>query len=189
MKEADLGVRRIPVRTRFITGRVGLAKTIEEAIVGLRRTGDIIALSESAVAAGQGRIRPARAHAPGAHGHALPVRRQGRSAAQPEGCKGRSWQCGRGRVARGRSPAGPASVFRQKGWFYRVAGPPAAMIDDVAACLPPLDHHLIFGPGRPATPGHDDWRPGSAARWPSSTPTTALARGSSADHRASTTGG
>jgi hypothetical protein len=41
-------------------------------------------------------------------------------------------------------------LFGRHGWFFRVAGQPTALIDDVAACMPPHDHHVIFGPARPS---------------------------------------
>jgi len=44
---------------------------------------------------------------------------------------------------------GTGKAVGRPGWFYRVAGPRTAMIDDVAGCLPPHDHHVIFGPADP----------------------------------------
>ena len=148
--EIDLGVRRIPVRTRFITWRVGLAETIEEAVVGLRRPGDVIALSESAAAAGQGRVLPPRAGAARDAGQ-VPVPHVGKAGPlhSPAGMQGAIMVCGRGRVVAGAVAGAFGKVVGRQGWFYRVAGPQAAMIDDVAACLPPHDHHLIFGPRDP----------------------------------------
>ncbi len=57
--------------------------------------------------------------------------------------------CGRSRVIVGAIAGGIGRIVGRPGWFYRVAGPQAAMIDDVAGCLPPYDHHVIFGPRDP----------------------------------------
>ncbi len=148
--EIDLGVRRIPVRTRFITWRVGLAETIEEAIVGVRQPGDVIALSESAAAAGQGRVLPLELVEPGRLARFLcPFVGKAGPLHSPSGMQGAIMVCGRGRVVAGAVAGALGKVVGHQGWFYRVAGPQAAMIDDVAACLPPHDHHLIFGPRDP----------------------------------------
>jgi len=150
VKEADLGVRRIPVRTRFITARVGLAETIEEAIVGLRRPGDVIALSESAAAAGQGRVLPLELMQPGRLARLLcSYVGQAGPLHSPSGMQGAIMACGRSRVIAGAIAGGIGRIGGRPGWFYRVAGPQAAMIDDVAGCLPPYDHHVIFGPRDP----------------------------------------
>ncbi|MEA2843933.1 MAG: hypothetical protein QOJ69_1604 [Actinomycetota bacterium] len=148
--EIDLGVRRIPVRTRFITWRVGLAETIEEAIVGLRQPGDVIALSESAAAAGQGRVLPLELVQPGRLARFLcPFVGKAGPLHSPAGMPGAIMVCGTGRVVAGAVAGAVGKAAGRQGWFYRVAGPQAAMIDDVAACLPPHDHHLIFGPRDP----------------------------------------
>jgi hypothetical protein len=56
---------------------------------------------------------------------------------------------GRPRVVLGALAGAAGKLFGRRGWFYRVAGPQTAMIDDVAAAMPPHDHHVVFGPREP----------------------------------------
>ncbi len=148
--EAALGVRRIPVRTPMITPRTGLLDVIDEATAGIRRPGDVIALSESAAAAGQGRILALELFRPGLIARTLcrfvneigPLH-------SPAGMEGAVMESGRLRVLLAAAVGGAGKAVGRPGWFYRVAGPSAAMIDDVAGCLPPHDHHVIFGPAAP----------------------------------------
>lgn len=39
-----------------------------------------------------------------------------------------------------------AKVFGISGVFYKLAGPTAALIDDVTGTMPPYDKHIVFGP-------------------------------------------
>ena len=148
--EDDMGVTRVRVRTPIISLRTGLLEIVDEHTRDLRQPGDVIALSESAVAAGQGRILPLELVKPGPLARTL-CRFVGALGPlhSPEGMQGAIMQCGRARIVAGAAAGGVGKLVRRSGWFYRVAGPGAAMIDDVAACLPPHDHHLIFGPDSP----------------------------------------
>ena len=58
VSEQEVGARRIPVRTPFITARTGLDAVIDEATADVREPGDVLVLAESAAAAGQGKIVP-----------------------------------------------------------------------------------------------------------------------------------
>ncbi len=150
VSEQAVGARRIPVRTPFITARTGLDRVIDEATAELREPGDVLVLAESAAAAGQGKIVPlelveARALA------RLLSRFVGKIGPlhSPEGMEGAILECGRARVLAAAVAGAAGKALGRSGWFYRVAGPPVAMIDDVAACMPPHDHHILFGPRDP----------------------------------------
>jgi tetratricopeptide (TPR) repeat protein len=148
--ETSLGVRRIPVRTELITIRRTLHETIDEATAGVRRPDDVIALSESAAAAGQGRMLPLELIEPGVLATTL-CRFVGEIGPlhSPQGMQGAIMESGRLRIVAGAAAGAVGKVLGRRGWFYRVAGPAVAMIDDVAGCLPPHDHHVIFGPADP----------------------------------------
>jgi tetratricopeptide (TPR) repeat protein len=148
--EQSLGVRRIPVRTPIISQRSGLIELIEPALAGVCQPGDVVALSESAVAAGQGRMLPLELVRPGRLAATL-CRFVGEKGPlhSPEGMQGAVLEVGQLRVAAAAAAGAVGKVVGQKGWFYRVAGKSTAMIDDVGACLPPHDHHVIFGPRDP----------------------------------------
>jgi tetratricopeptide (TPR) repeat protein len=150
--EAAVGARRIPVRTPLITVRTGMVEVIEQATVGLRQPGDLLAVSESAAAAGQGRMLPLELVRPGVLATRL-SRFVGKTGplSSPEGMQGAIMEAGRTRIALAAAAGAAGRLLGRHGWFYRVAGPATAMIDDVAACLPPHDHHIIFAPAQPDT--------------------------------------
>jgi tetratricopeptide (TPR) repeat protein len=145
--EREAGVRRIPVRTPLITNRTDLPRLLDTATARARRPGDLIALAESPTAAAQGRVLPLELVRPGMLARLL-SRFVGKIGPlhSPEGMQGAVMEAGRPRIVLGAIAGGVGRPLGRRGWFYRVAGPRTAMIDDVAACLPPLDHHLIFGP-------------------------------------------
>lgn len=148
--EEAIGVRRIPIRTPLISARTGLLPLLDEASRAERRDGDVLVLAESAAAAGQGRLVPLELVSPGPLAGLL-SRFVGRDGPlhSAEGMQGAIMELGRPRVMLGAVAAVLGKALGRRGWFYRVAGRQAAMIDDVAACLPPHDHHLIFGPADP----------------------------------------
>ncbi len=150
VSEQEVGARRIPVRTPFITARTGLDAVIDEATADVREPGDVLVLAESAAAAGQGKIVPLELVEAGPMARVLsrfvgaigPLH-------SPEGMQGAILEAGRLRVLLAAIAGAAGKLARRRGWFYHVAGPAAAMIDDVAACMPPHDHHILFGPRDP----------------------------------------
>ena len=150
VREDELGVRRIPVRTRMITSRTGVLDVVDEATADLRRDGDVVALAESAAASGQRRLVPLELIEPGRLARVL-SRFVGKIGPlhSPEGMQGAIMEAGRPRIVAGTVAAIVTKPFGRRGWFYRVAGRGTALIDDVAAALPPNDHHMVFGPRDP----------------------------------------
>jgi tetratricopeptide (TPR) repeat protein len=148
--EAAMGVRRIPVRTEMISARTGVLDVVEAATAHLREPGDVVALAESPAAAGQGRVMPLELIRPGPLARFLsrfvgsigPLH-------SPEGMQAAIMVAGRPRILLGTLAALLTKPLRVRGWFYRVAGRDTALIDDVAAALPPNDHHMLFGPRDP----------------------------------------
>ena len=148
--EDYLGVHRLPVRTPLISQRSDLVEVIKEAIAEVHRPGDVIALSESAVAAGQGRMLPLELVRPGRlAGTLCRFVGEGGPLRSPEGMQGAVLDVGHLRIAVAAAAGAMGKAIGRRGWFYRVAGKQAAMIDDVGACFPPHDHHVIFGPRAP----------------------------------------
>lgn len=150
VSEERVHAQRIPVRTDFIDARSGLLEVIGPATEGQRRPGDTLALAESAAAAGQGRLVPLELIRAGRLAHLL-SRFVGKIGPlhSAEGMEGAIMEAGRPRVVLGAIAGGFSRPLGIAGAFYRVAGEQAAMIDDVAAALPPHDHHVVFGPRRP----------------------------------------
>lgn len=146
----SVGANRTPVRTPLITSSSDLSAVIDAATTGVRRPGDTIALSESPAAASQGRVIPLELIQPRRLAKLL-CRYVGSLGPlhSPAGMQGAILDVGGPRIVAGAFAGAIGRIFGRRGWFYRVAGRSTAMIDDVAACLPPLDHHVIFGPAHP----------------------------------------
>ncbi len=150
VSEDAVRARRIPIRTPMITARTGLLAVVDEATREQRRPGDVVAIGESPAAAGQARLVPLELISTGPLARLL-SRFVGEIGPlhSPEGMQGAIMESGRARVLAGTAAAVAGKLARRRGWFYRVAGPGAAMIDDVAAAMPPHDHHIVFGPRAP----------------------------------------
>ena len=148
--EQQSGVRRISVRTPLISARTGLLPLLDDATRDLREPGDVLALAESPAAGGQGRLVPLELIEVGPVARVL-CRFVGKIGPlhSPEGMQGAILECGLPRVLAGAGAGAIGKLLRRRGWFYRVTGPQAAMIDDVAACIPPFDHHMVYGPRDP----------------------------------------
>ncbi|MDX6671815.1 MAG: hypothetical protein QOI91_2178 [Solirubrobacteraceae bacterium] len=151
VSEERVGAHRIPIRTPMITSRTGLLAVVDEATREQRRPGDVIAIGESPAAAGQSRLVPLELVPAGPLAHLL-SRFVGKIGPlhSPEGMQGAIMEAGRARVLAGTAAAVAGKLVGRRGWFYRVAGPGTAMIDDVAAAMLPHDHHIVFGPRAPA---------------------------------------
>jgi F420-0:gamma-glutamyl ligase len=134
----------------MITARTGVLDVVDDATADVRRDGDVVALAESAAAAGQGRLVPLELIKPGPLARLL-SRFVGKIGPlhSAEGMQGAIMEAGRPRVVAGTVGAIVTKPFGRRGWFYRIAGQGTALIDDVAAALPPNDHHLVFGPRDP----------------------------------------
>lgn len=147
VSEHSVGATRMPVRTPMINLRTDLGELIAVATEDRRQPGDVIAIAESATAAAQGRIVPLELMRPGALARLL-SRFVGKIGPlhSHEGMQGAIMEAGRPRVVVAAVAGATGRLLGRRGWFYRVAGPRTAMIDDVAAALPPHDHHLLFGP-------------------------------------------
>ena len=147
VSEGEMGVRRLPIRTPMISARTGLLEVIGPATAEARRPGDVLALAESAAAAGQGRLLALELFEPDPLARTLSrfVGEVGPLHSH-EGMQGAIMEAGRARILAGTVLGALGKLVGRRGWFYRVAGPRTAMIDDVAACIPPHDHHVIFGP-------------------------------------------
>lgn len=148
--EAAEGVSRTPIHTPLITEQSDLAAVVDAATAGIRSSSDVIAISESPAAASQGRVVPLEMIRPSKTARVL-CRYVGETGPlhSPTGMQGAILDVGVSRVILGAFAGAAGRVMGKRGWFYRAAGPSTAMIDDVAACLPPLDHHIIFGPASP----------------------------------------
>jgi hypothetical protein len=113
------------------------------------RPGDIVTLGESPLAVVQGRFRDPRM---------LPRTWAGTRLAQfmhGEGALGTAGgmqalidEQGAWRVFAGLAGGALGKAAGKAGWFYRLAGPQARLVDDVTGTLPPYDNFVVVGPER-----------------------------------------
>ena len=140
----------IPVHTPLVTMHTDIISLIDAATGTTREADDTVAISESVLAIAQGRAIPLELVDPGPISRFLCkfVGKEG-PLHSPEGMQGAVFEAGAVKIVVAATAGGLARLSGRKGVFYKIAGPRCAMIDDVAACMPPFDHHLILGPSNP----------------------------------------
>ena len=144
------GLVAIPVRTRLVGAGDDLLALVREAVHGIAKPGDVIAIAETAVAIAQRRFVPAEFVRPSRLAYAL-SRRAGALAtvSQPESVQIVIDQVGTGRVVY----AALAHVFGRalgkRGVFYEILGEAIAAIDGYTGTLPPYERAIVFGPAEP----------------------------------------
>lgn len=141
----------LPVPTRLVVPGDDLAGILAGALAGRVRPGDCLAVSESALAIAQGRLRWPR-------WDAAPSRLAGMlcrafppasSLATPHGMQAALDEAGPARVLLALGLGAVTRLFGLRGVFYRVAGPRVALIDDVGGTLPPFDRAVVLAPQHP----------------------------------------
>jgi F420-0:gamma-glutamyl ligase len=144
------GVVAIPVRTRVVREGDDLPALVAAAVHGIARPGDIITISETAVAIAQGefvvaeRIRPSRL--------AYVLARQAGAMAtvsQPESVQLVIDQVGAWRVFSAAAQHAVARVFGKRGRFYELLGDAIAAIDGYTGTMPPYERAIVLAPRDP----------------------------------------
>jgi len=140
----------IPVRTRLVNAGDDLPGIVADAVRGIARPGDVIAVSETAVAIAQNRMIAAETIRPSRLAYLL-CRHTGALAtiSQPESMQLVIDDAGVWRVMF----AAVAQVFGRligrRGLFYRVLGAAIADIDGYTGTLPPFERTIVLGPAEP----------------------------------------
>ena len=144
--------RRLPVKTPILDAQSDLTKTILEYAVPLSQEGDVLFISEKAVAVTQGRAVPESELKIGFTARVLwrfvanvPY---GIGLRRPSSMQCAVDECGAARIWLAAVVGGLTKLVGRKGDFYRIAGPQAATID--AATTSPLQPDcVIMGPKDP----------------------------------------
>jgi F420-0:gamma-glutamyl ligase len=152
VREAGLpaGLVAIPVRTRLIGPGDDIGALVAQAVGGIARPDDVVAIAETAVAIAQRRFVGAEYVRPSRLAYAL-ARRAGALATvnQPESLQIVIDQVGTRRVV----VAGIAHVIGRlrgkRGVFYEMLGEAIAAIDGYTGTLPPYERAIVFGPADP----------------------------------------
>jgi hypothetical protein len=144
------GLVAIPVRTRLIVKGDDLAVLLREALHGLARPGDVVAIAETAVAVAQGRFIGAETIRPSRLARVL-ARRAGALATinQPESLQLVIDQVGAWRVFGAAVLQVAGRAIGRRGVFYELLGEAIAAIDGYTGTLPPYERAIVLGPAEP----------------------------------------
>jgi F420-0:gamma-glutamyl ligase len=144
------GVVAIPVRTRLIVKDDDLAALLRDALAGLARPGDVVAIAETAVAIAQGRFIGAETIRPSRLAQSL-ARRAGALATinQPESLQLVIDEVGAWRVFGAALLHVAGRAIGRRGVFYELLGQAIATIDGYTGTLPPYERAIVLGPADP----------------------------------------
>jgi len=141
----------IPVRTRLVHAGDDLAGIVADAVRGIARPGDVIAVSETAVAIAQNRMIAAETVRPSRLAYLL-CRHTGALATinQPESMQLVIDDAGAWRVVFAALAQVLGRLVGRRGDFYRILGGAIADIDGYTGTLPPFERTIVLGPANPA---------------------------------------
>lgn len=145
---------RIPVKTHLITDADDMADVVMKYPRDKMREGDILFISEKAVACTQSRAIPMEDIAP--RKLAVTLSRYvtktpaGIGLGIPETMEMALRECGTPRILFAAFCSVIGKLLGKKGWFYVVAGPKARGIDGPThGTIPPYDHYVVLTPADP----------------------------------------
>ena len=145
---------RIPVKTHLITKEDDMADVVVRYPKPLMREGDILFISEKAVACTQSRAIPMEDIKP--RKLAVTLSRYvtktpaGIGLGIPETMEMALQECGTPRILFAAFCSVIGKILGKKGWFYIVAGPKARGIDGpTEGTIPPYDHYVVLTPADP----------------------------------------
>ncbi len=145
---------RIPVKTHLITNADDMADVVVKYPKEKMRPGDILFISEKAVACTQSRAIPMEDIVP--RKLAVTLSRYvtktpaGIGLGIPETMEMALRECGTPRILFAAFCSVIGKFLGQKGWFYIVAGPKARGIDGpTEGTIPPYDHYVVLTPADP----------------------------------------
>lgn len=148
--ELPAGLVAIPVRTPLVRPGDDLQQVVGDAVAGIARGGDVVAISETAVAIAQGEFVVAEHIRPSRLAYAL-SRRAGALAtvSQPESLQLVIDAVGARKVFF----AAVAHVFGlmrgKRGVFYEIMGEAITAIDGYTGTMPPYERAIVLAPREP----------------------------------------
>ncbi|MBV9233542.1 MAG: coenzyme F420-0:L-glutamate ligase [Candidatus Eremiobacteraeota bacterium] len=145
--QRSAGLKAIPVRTRLVRPNDDLIALVEAAVAGIARCGDVVAVSESAVAIAQGELLAAEYVRPSRLAYAL-SRRTGALATinQPESMQLVIDKVGTWKVVSATIAHTLARVAGRRGTFYELMGDAVAAFDGYTGTMPPYERAIVFAP-------------------------------------------
>jgi hypothetical protein len=148
--EVPPGLVAIPVRTPIVRPGDALVTLVAGAVRGIARAGDVIAISETAVAIAQGAFVPAEYIRPSRLAYAL-SRRAGALATvnQPESLQLVIDEVGSWRVFYAAVMHVLGRLRGKRGAFYEVLGEAITAIDGYTGTMPPYERAIVLAPREP----------------------------------------
>jgi hypothetical protein len=148
--ELPAGIVAIPVRTPLVRPGDDLIALVQTAVRGIARPGDVLAISETAVAIAQGQAVPAEYVRPSKIAYAL-SRRAGALATvnQPESLQIVIDQAGVWKVLYASLMHVAGRLVGRRGMFYEIMGEAITAIDGYTGTLPPFERTIVFAPQNP----------------------------------------
>ncbi|HTX58355.1 MAG TPA: coenzyme F420-0:L-glutamate ligase [Verrucomicrobiae bacterium] len=149
--EVPAGLVAIPVRTRLVRPGDDLVALVAGAIAGIARAGDVVAISETAVAIAQGEFVPAEYVRPSKLAYAL-SRRAGTLATinQPESMQLVIDDVGVPKVLYATAAHLLGRLRGKRGVFYEIMGEAITAIDGYTGTMPPYERAIVLSPREPA---------------------------------------
>ena len=148
--EVPAGIVAIPVRTRLVRDGDDLVGIVADAVRGIARPGDVIAISETAVAIAQGEfvvaemIRPSKlAYVLSRHAGAMAT------VSQPESLQLVIDAVGAPKVVYAAVMQVLGRLVGRRGMFYEVMGEAITAIDGYTGTLPPFERAIVLAPREP----------------------------------------
>lgn len=146
--------RRLCIKTHVITDKDNIIDVVEKYAAPLAKPGDIIFITEKAVACTQNRAIPMKDI------HPRPLARflskfvlktpYGIGLGIPETMEMALRECGTLKILFAAAVSAVGKLFHQRGWFYQIAGYKARSIDGPCHfTLPPYNHYVVLGPDKP----------------------------------------
>lgn len=147
---ADGRIVAVPVRTPLVQAGDDVPALVSRCVRGIAQAGDVICVSETAVAIAQGRSISAEAIRPGRLARMLADRTGSYATVnQPESMQLVIESAGPLRVLAAAAAAAAGRLVGRRGDFYRMLGPAVAEIDGYTGTMPPYERHIVFGPRDP----------------------------------------
>ena len=148
--ELPAGIVAIPVRTPLVRPGDDLIALAARATSGIAAPGDVLAISETAVAIAQGQAVPAEYVRPSKVAYAL-SRRAGALAtvSQPESLQIVIDQVGVWKVLYASVMQVLGRLAGRRGMFYEIMGEAITAIDGYTGTLPPFERCIVFAPQNP----------------------------------------
>lgn len=144
------GIVAIPVRTPLVRPGDDLTELVQRAVNGIARAGDVLAISETAVAIAQGQAVPAEYVRPSKVAYFLSQRAGALATVnQPESLQIVIDQVGVGKVLYASAMHVVGRLIGRRGMFYEIMGEAITAIDGYTGTLPPFERTIVFAPQNP----------------------------------------